>query len=120
MNTQRNPSRIVRFGAFELDLQARELRKRGLRLRLEEKPLQILELLLERPGEVVTRNLLREKLWPDTFVNFDYSLNTAVNKLRQALGDSANSPRFVETMARRGYRFIGSVEAPPSPASAWR
>jgi len=118
MNMLGNPSRVVRFGVFELDLQARELRKRGLRLRLEEKPLRILELLLERPGELVTRNLLREKLWPDTFVNFDYSLNTAVNKLRQALGDSANSPRFVETMARRGYRFIGSVEAPGSPAPA--
>ncbi len=115
MNTPKNFARIVRFGVFELDLQARELRKRGLRLRLEEKPLQILELLLEKPGELVTRNLLREKLWPDTFVNFDYSLNTAVNKLRRALGDSANSPRFVETMARRGYRFIGSVEVPSSP-----
>ncbi|MHB8410408.1 MAG: winged helix-turn-helix domain-containing protein [Candidatus Acidiferrales bacterium] len=100
---------VFRFGVFEIDLQNRELRKRGVRLRLEAKPLQILELMLERPGEVITRKQIQQKLWPDTFVTFDYSLNTAVNKLRLALGDSAESPRFIETVARRGYRFIASV-----------
>jgi TolB-like protein/Tfp pilus assembly protein PilF len=102
--------RSVRFGTFEVDLHARELRKGGLRLRLQEKPFQILELLLERSGEVVTRKDLREKLWPDSFVGFDRSLNTAMNNLRQVLGDSATNPRFVETRARQGYRFIAPVE----------
>src|SRR6516165_10965761 len=100
----------VRFGAFEVDLQARELRKRGLRLKLQEKPFQILEMLLERPGEVVTREALRNRLWPDTYVGFDRSLNTAINTLRRALGDSRENPRFVETHSRRGYRFIAPVE----------
>jgi len=118
MSVSKAPSRVVRFGVFELDSQARELRKRGLRLKLEEKPLQVLELLLERPGEIVARKQLQEKLWPNTFVNFDYSLNTAVNKLRQALGDSAESPRFVETVSRRGYRFIASVAAAASVTPA--
>ena len=109
MNEARRPAQPVRFGAFEVDFQARELRKSGLRLKLHEKPFQILELLLERAGEVVTRKDLREKLWPDTFVGFDRSLNTALNTLRRALGDSARNPRFVETRAGRGYRFIGPV-----------
>jgi TolB-like protein/Tfp pilus assembly protein PilF len=104
------PTRTVRFGAFDVDLQAREVRKRGLRLRLQEKPFQILEMLLERPGELVTRQELRERLWPDTYVGFDRSLNTAVNTLRRALGDSPENPRFVETRSRRGYRFIAPVE----------
>jgi len=110
--------RAVRFGAFEVDLQARELRKRGLRRKLQEKPFQILEMLLERPGEVVTRQELRERLWPDTYVGFDRSLNTAVNTLRRALGDSPENPRFVETHSRRGYRFIAPAEAsePARPA----
>lgn len=102
--------RGFRFGVFELDLQARELRRRGLKVRLQQKPLQILELLLERAGEVVTRKDLREKLWPDTFVGFDRSLNTAVNSLRRALGDSPANPRFVETRSRYGYRFIAPVD----------
>lgn len=102
--------RAVRFGPFEVDLRARELRKRGMRLRLQERPFQILELLLERPGEVVTRTELREKLWPGIVAGFDRSLNTAINTLRQALGDSAGTPRFVETRSRRGYRFIAPVE----------
>jgi cholera toxin transcriptional activator len=103
--------RIVRFGIFELDLAAGELRKNGAKLRLQEQPLQVLALLLERAGDVVTRDELRQKLWPaDTFVDFDHSLNTAVNKLREALGDSASSPRYIETLARRGYRFIGPVQ----------
>jgi cholera toxin transcriptional activator len=102
---------VVRFGVFEADLVAGELRKNGGRIRLQEQPFQLLALLLERPGEVVTREELRQKLWPaDTFVDFDHSLNTAVNKLREALGDSASSPRYVETLARRGYRFLGQVE----------
>jgi TolB-like protein/Flp pilus assembly protein TadD len=102
----------VRFGTFEVDFESRELRKRGLRLRLEEKPFQILELLLERPGGVVTRQTLREKLWPDTHVGYEQSLNTAVNKLRELLGDSSQSPRFVETLPRVGYRFIAPVDSP--------
>jgi cholera toxin transcriptional activator len=109
---QRSPAgRIVRFGVFEIDLAAGELRKNGARIRLQEQPFQILVFLSERPGEAVTREELRRKLWPsDTFVDFDHSLNTAVNKLREALGDSASSPRYVETLARRGYRFLAAVE----------
>src|SRR5690348_2762554 len=103
---------VIRFGLFELDVQEHELRKRGLRLRIETKPLRILELLLERPGEIVTRKEIQEALWPDTHVAFEYSLNTAVNKLRAGLGDSAENQRFVETIARRGYRFIGAVRQP--------
>lgn len=108
---------VIRFGLFELDVQEHELRKRGLRLRIETKPLRILELLLERAGEVVTRKQIQEALWPDTHVAFEYSLNTAVNKLRAVLGDSAENPRFVETIARRGYRFIGAVRL-PAPTEA--
>ena len=117
--------KIVRFGLFEADLLSGELRKNGSRIRLQEQPFQVLTLLLERPGEMVTREDLRTKLWPaDTFVDFDHSLNTAVNKLREALGDTASNPRFVQTVARRGYRFIapvhddgGSLVAPaPTPA----
>jgi cholera toxin transcriptional activator len=103
--------RIARFGVFELDLAAGELRKSGAKLRLQEQPFQVLALLLERAGDVVTRDELRQKLWPsDTFVDFDHSLNTAVNKLRETLGDSASSPRYIETLARRGYRFIVPVQ----------
>jgi TolB-like protein/DNA-binding winged helix-turn-helix (wHTH) protein/Tfp pilus assembly protein PilF len=100
-----------RFGVFELDLRAGELRKHGLRLRLQEQPFQILVMLLNHPGEVVTREELQKKLWPaDTFVDFDHGLNKAINKIREALGDSAESPRFVETVARRGYRFLAEVK----------
>lgn len=101
----------LRFGLFELDLRAGELSKHGRRIRLQEQPFQVLVMLLEHPGEVVTREELQKKLWPaDTFVNFDHGLNKAINKLREALGDSAESPRFVETVARRGYRFLAGVE----------
>ncbi len=101
---------------FELDLSAGELRKSGVKLRLQGQPFQVLALLLERAGEVVTREELQQKLWPsDTFVDFDHSLNTAINKVREALGDSASSPRYVETLARRGYRFIAPVQAARSP-----
>ena len=102
---------IARFGVFEADLEARELRKQGRRMRLQDQPFAMLTMLLERSGNVVTREELRERLWPaDTFVDFDHSLNTAVNKIREVLGDSATSPRFVETVARRGYRFLGEVQ----------
>jgi len=111
-----NRSRIARFGVFELDLSAGELRKSGVKLRLQGQPFQVLALLLERAGEVVTREELQQKLWPsDTFVDFDHSLNTAVNKVREALGDSASSPRYVETLARRGYRFIAEVHGEAHP-----
>jgi DNA-binding winged helix-turn-helix (wHTH) protein len=107
-----NQSRIARFGVFELDLSAGELRKSGVKMRLQGQPFQVLALLLEHSGEVVTREELQQKLWPsDTFVDFDHSLNTAINKVREALGDSASSPRYVETLARRGYRFIAPVQA---------
>jgi cholera toxin transcriptional activator len=110
-NAPQNRNRIVRFGLFELDLSAGELRKSGVKLRLQEQPFQVLALLLERAGEVLTREELQQKLWPsDTFVDFDHSLNTAINKVREALGDSASSPRYVETLARRGYRFIAPVQ----------
>jgi cholera toxin transcriptional activator len=106
-----NSGSVRRFGLFELDLAAGELRKNGAKLRMQEQPFQMLAFLLERAGQVVTREELRQKLWPaDTFVDFDHSLNTAVNKLREALGDSASSPRYVETLARRGYRFIAPVQ----------
>ena len=106
-----HPGRIVRFGVFELDLAAGELRKNAAKLRMQDQPFQVLALLLERAGDVVTREELRLKLWPaDTFVDFDHSLNTAVNKLRETLGDSASSPRYIETLARRGYRFIAPVQ----------
>jgi len=102
-----NP-RTVRFGLFELDLDARELRKSGVRIKLQEQPFQILALLLERPGAIVSREELQKKLWSgDTFVDFDLSLNSAVKKLRQALSDDSENPRFIETLYRRGYRFIG-------------
>lgn len=112
MAVPRNQKRIATFGVFELDLSAGELRKSGVKLRLQEQPFQVLALLLERAGQVVTREELQQKLWPsDTFVDFDHSLNTAINKVREALGDSASSPRYVETLARRGYRFISPVQA---------
>jgi cholera toxin transcriptional activator len=102
---------LLRFGVFEVDLTAGELRKNGARIRLQEQPFQVLAALLRNAGQVVTRDELREKIWPaDTFVDFDHSLNTAVNKIRESLGDSASSPRFVETLARRGYRFIAPVD----------
>lgn len=102
-------SATLRFGTFEIDLESRELRKQGVRMRLEEKPFLILEALLAQAGRMVTRKSLQEKLWPDTYVRFDQNLNTAVNKLREMLGDSAQSPRFIETLPRLGYRFVAPV-----------
>jgi TolB-like protein/DNA-binding winged helix-turn-helix (wHTH) protein/Tfp pilus assembly protein PilF len=106
-----NDRRHLRFGIFEADLRAGELTKRGVRLRLQEQPFQLLAALLENPGELVTREQLRNKLWPGITVDFDHGLNKAISKIREALNDSAENPRFVETVARRGYRFIGPVEA---------
>jgi TolB-like protein/DNA-binding winged helix-turn-helix (wHTH) protein/Tfp pilus assembly protein PilF len=104
-------ARNVRFGVFEADMEAGELRKHGLRLKLSEQPFQILAMLVARPGEVVSREVLRERLWPsDTFVDFDHGLNNAVMRLREVLGDSSDHPRFIETLPRRGYRFIAPVE----------
>jgi len=104
----------VRFAAFAVDLQAGQLRKSGVKIRLQEQPFQMLSVLLERPGEVVTREELRKRLWSgDTFVDFEHSLATAVKKLRRALGDSATDPQFIETLPRRGYRFIAALEAEP-------
>src|ERR1700730_3397134 len=105
---------VLRFGAFEVDLREGELRKSGLRIRLQEQPFQVLVILLERPGKIVNREELRQRLWPsDTFVDFDHSLNSAVKKLREALGDQPDNPRFVETLHRRGYRFVAPVEGQP-------
>ena len=100
----------IRFGSFEIDPNAGELRKQGVRVKLQIQPLQILQVLLERPGEVVTREELQQRVWPaDTFVDFDHGLYNAIKRLREALGDTADTPRFVETIPRRGYRFIGPV-----------
>lgn len=103
---------IYRFAVYEVDVEAGELRKSGVRIRLPEQALRVLTALLERPGEMVSREEMKRRLWPqDTFVDFDHSLNTVINKLREALGDSASSPRYIETLARRGYRFLQPVEA---------
>ena len=121
MQPDGSSSRIVRFGAFELDLSVAELRKHGLKLRLQDQPYQVLLMLLEDPGQVVTREQIQQKLWPEgTFVDFEHGLNAAIQRLRQVLGDSADNPRFVETMARRGYRFVAPVarattDQPPLP-----
>ena len=119
-------SRIIRFSTFEVDLHTGELRQRGQKVKLQEQPLHVLAALLERPGELVTREDLQKKLWPaDTFVDFDHSLNAAIRRLRDALGDSAEKPRFVETVARRGYRFLAPLngatasDAPTSQSISW-
>ena len=102
---------LIRFGLFELDVRAGVLSKRGARLAVQGLPLQVLTLLLEKPGSVVTRDEIRARLWPaDTFVDFDHALHNAIGRLREALSDSATAPRFIETLPRRGYRFIGTVE----------
>jgi DNA-binding winged helix-turn-helix (wHTH) protein/tetratricopeptide (TPR) repeat protein len=116
---RRSAGSVARFGAFEVDLRSAELRKHGIRIRLQEQPFQILSFLMERAGEVVTREELRHRLWPDhTFVDFDRSLNKAMTKLRAALGDSAESPRYIETLYRRGYRLLVPVSFPADHASA--
>ncbi len=119
MDSFNSSRRVLKFGVFEADLAAGELRKNGAKLRLQDQPFQVLALLLENPGQVVSREELRRKLWPaDTFVDFDNGLNTAINKIREALGDSAEHPKFVETLPRRGYRFIGEAAATVAPARA--
>jgi DNA-binding winged helix-turn-helix (wHTH) protein len=116
--------RVARFGVFELDLRTGELRRKGLKVALQEQPFRVLAMLVARPGELVTRDELRRALWPDAvFVDFDHGLNKAVGKIRRALGDLAGSARFVETLERRGYRFIAPVEsvsgaAPSLPIAA--
>jgi DNA-binding winged helix-turn-helix (wHTH) protein len=102
---------VARFDQFEVDLRSHELRKGGVRVRLQDQPFQILAMLLERAGDIVTREELQDRLWPNgTFVDFEHSMNAAIKRLRAALGDAAESPRFVETLHRRGYRFIAAVE----------
>ena len=116
MQTNGSAGRFVRFGSFEADLQEGGLTKMGSRIRLQEQPFRILALLLERSGQLVTREEIRQTLWsPDTFVGFDDALNTAVRKLREALNDSADNPRFLETVPRRGYRFVAPVARPSEP-----
>ena len=113
---ERRSSNVKRFGTFEVDLRARELRKGGIRIRLQDQPFEILAVMIERPGEVVTRDELRQRLWPaGTFVDFEHSLNAAIKRLRSALGDDADNPRFVETLHKRGYRFIAAVESEGQP-----
>src|SRR5277367_5095958 len=112
-----NRSRSTRFDAFDVDMRSGEVRKHGIRLKLQDQPFQVLAHLLEHPGEVVTREELRQELWPgDTFVDFDTGLNSAVKKLRDVLGDSADEPRYIETLPRRGYRFIADVDNGARPA----
>ena len=109
-------SHVIRFGVFEVDLQETELRRSGVRIKLQEQPFQILRMLLEHPGQTVTREELRQRLWPaDTFVDFDHSLNSSIKKLRDALGDNSDNPRFIETLHRRGYRFILPVDGHCAP-----
>jgi len=131
-----SPSKLgaIRFGVYEVDLRAGELHKHGVKVKLQEQPFQVLQILLEHPGEIVTREDLRQRIWPsDTFVDFDGGVNNAVKRLREALGDSAESPRYVETIPRKGYRFIGPLNGngkpvavaeevrsnPKSPAARW-
>src|ERR1700746_3489938 len=120
MSLENQPVAVLSFGAFQVDLRAGELRKQGKRIKLQEQPLLVLKALLGRPGEIVTREELRSQVWSaDTFVDFDNSLNTSINKLREALGDSAENPRFIETLPRRGYRFIAPVTCDNRKESAF-
>ena len=120
MNDSDGRPRLLRFGVFEVDLRTGELRKQGLKVKLHGQPFQVLSMLLERPGELVTREEIREKLWPgDTFIDFEQSVNSSIKRLREALGDDAAAPRFIETLPRHGYRFIAAVESVvPLPSSA--
>ncbi|MGD0629283.1 MAG: transcriptional regulator [Terracidiphilus sp.] len=122
--TEIQPARRYRFGAFEADGATGELRRQGMRIKLNAQPFQVLFMLLERPGELLTREEISRELWPDgTFVDYEHGVNSAINRIREALGDTAGSPRFVETLARRGYRFVAPVERiasnedPSSPVS---
>ena len=114
MQAPNPPPHIVHFGIFQIDLKSRELHKAGVKVKLQEQPFRVLALLVERAGQVVTREELRQRVWPtDAYVAFDQGLNNAIKKVRDALGDSADSPRFVETLARHGYRFVAPVGALP-------
>src|SRR5215831_13270811 len=105
------PASVVRFGSFQLDVRSRELRRNGIKIRVPDQSIQVLAMLLEHPGEVVTREEVHQRLWPNgTIVEFDHSINAAIKRLRQALEDSAEAPQYVETLPRRGYRFIFPVE----------
>src|SRR5271170_3682824 len=109
--TDTRPARRYRFGVFEVDSTTGELRRKGVRVKLHSQPFQVLFMLLERPGEILVREEICRELWPDgTFVDYEHGVNSALNRLRVALGDKASSPRFIETVARRGYRFLGPVE----------
>src|SRR5882757_828959 len=111
-SVQREP---IRFGLFEFNNHSGELRKQGIKIRLQGQPMEILSMLLARPGDLVTREEMQRKLWPaDTFVDFDRSLNAAIKRLRAGLGDSAETPRFIETLSRKGYRFLAPVDVPRS------
>jgi DNA-binding winged helix-turn-helix (wHTH) protein len=113
-----SPSSLLRFASFEVNLGLGELRRHGFRIKIQEKPFQILAALLERPGELLTREELHQRLWPEnTFFDFDHNLNNAMNKLREALNDSSEEPKYIETLPRRGYRFIASIEEFAAPAS---
>jgi cholera toxin transcriptional activator len=123
--TDPQPARRYRFGIFEADLATGELRRKGVRIKLNAQPFQVLSLLLERPGQLLTREQISSELWPEgVFVDAEHGVNSAINRIREALGDTAGNPRFVETMARRGYRFIAPVQridpasTPPNPESA--
>jgi DNA-binding winged helix-turn-helix (wHTH) protein len=127
--TDPGPARRYRFGTFEADAATGELRRQGIRIKLNTQPFQVLLLLLDRPGQLLTREEISRELWPGgTFVDFEHGVNSAVNRIREALGDKANAPRFIETLARRGYRFVAPVErialdadsqpAPPEPLSS--
>jgi DNA-binding winged helix-turn-helix (wHTH) protein len=118
MHDPTTAKRVVRFGLFEVDFVAQELRKSGIKIKIQDQPFQILALLLERPGQIVTREEIQKRLWAgDTFVDFDLGLNSAVKKLRQALGDESDNPRFVETLYRRGYRFLSPVQGDAAAAA---
>src|SRR6201987_5046710 len=122
MEQSTQSTQLLRFGNFEVNLRAGELWKAGRKRKLEGQPFSVLAILLERPGEVVSREELQKRLWPNTFVDVDHNLNAAINKIREVLGDSAENPRFVETLPRRGYRFIAPVEGtrpamPPDPVN---
>jgi DNA-binding winged helix-turn-helix (wHTH) protein len=111
MPAARLASSVVRFGVFEVDLRTGELRKQGVKIKLQDQPFRILAMLLKRPAELVTREEIRQCLWPeDTFVDFDHGLNNAINRLRGALRESADNPRFIETLPRKGYRFIAPIQ----------
>src|ERR1700732_4565545 len=115
------PNSVVRFGTYEVSLQSGEVRKSGLRIRVQQQPMKLLEVLLEHPGEVIPREELRSRVWPnESFGDFDQALNIAIGKLRSALGDAAENPRFIETLPKRGYRFIADVSVVDADTRARR